>query len=267
VHVGNADIEALIDDLKASERVSGRDDPEFVFLLQEAFRRSVDVPSNTGRRGSIPRRIQSSPNDIQALAAKLDWWMFYVPSMSNGEQVGDAAEDRGNAILSSMPLAELQAIELPFSVQRRVAIAAIVDDPYRALRFRVASLHLDTRAPLVRGVVLGASAARNRQAKWIVDAVNRFPADDVSLIIGGDLNSYWGPLESSIDTLAVVAPRMDCGTNTHTTGFTLDHMFARFTSGMSVASCRRAIDRFDSDHYPLVLALDQIPNQSASGQE
>ena len=33
-------------------------------------------------------------------------------------------EDRGNAILSTEPLADLTAIELPFEQQRRVAVAA-----------------------------------------------------------------------------------------------------------------------------------------------
>jgi len=253
VHVGNGNLAALIEQLKADERSAGRGDPDFVFLLQEAFRRGTDVPSTAGiATGNGPSRIQPGTYDIQELAQKLDWWMLYAPSMRNGKEV---AEDRGNAILSSLPLEGLEAIELPFAVQRRVAIAAIVNDSERDLRFRVTTMHLDTRAPMTHGFVFGAPAARNAQAKWIAESVRRFSDDGMPLIVGGDLNSYWGSLESSVDTLASVVPHLNCGTKTHASGFTLDHMFARLPSG--VTSCRRANDRFESDHYPLVLPLDQ----------
>jgi len=258
VHLGNGKLEALINDLKRKEQEAGRSEPDFVFLLQEAYRRSADVPAGLANNGSVPARISPGLYDIQGLANRLDWWMFYVPSMRNGEQVGLAAEDRGNAILSSLRLEALQAIELPFSVQRRVAVSAIVDDPHRDLRFRVATVHLDTRAPMTRGSIFGAASARNAQARSVADSVRGFSEDGMSLILGGDLNSYWGPWESSLDTLATIAPHMSCGTKTHATGFTLDHMFARFVSPMSSTSCRRANDRFESDHYPLVLALDAI---------
>jgi endonuclease/exonuclease/phosphatase family metal-dependent hydrolase len=257
VHLGNGNIEALIDQLRADERKDARAEPDFVFLLQEAFRRGADVPPNIRLDRVVPNRIPSAAQDIASLASKLNWWMFYVPSMRNGEQAGISAEDRGNAILSSLPIEGLQAIELPFSVQRRVAISAIVRDDYRAVSFRVAAVHLDTRAPLSRGFIFGAPTARNRQARQIVDILGGFSNDGASVIVGGDLNSYWGPLESSIDTIARVASRLNCGSKaTHASGFALDHIFARFGAAISPVSCGRADNRFDSDHYPLVLMLD-----------
>src|SRR5262245_137303 len=113
VNVGNGNIEALIQKLTADELNAGRPEPHFVFLLQEAFRRDPALPSPSVRGASIPSRIASPMQDIQALSQKLDWWMFYVPSMRNGKET----EDRGNAILSTLPLENLSAIELPFSVQ------------------------------------------------------------------------------------------------------------------------------------------------------
>lgn len=255
VHVGNGNVVALIDELTADERKAGRGEPHFVFLLQEAFRRGVDVPSEIQSGVGVPGRILSPVDDIEALARKLDWWMFYVPSMRNGRQSGPAAEDRGNAILSSLPLEGLEAIELPFSVQRRVAVAASVHDRDRSHRFRVMTVHLDTRAPLSRGSVLGASAARNRQAKWVAEAVGGPSGHGLPLIVGGDLNS-WGVLESSVDTFSKVAPQVDCGGNaTYKLSLTLDHMFARFSSLLAPVSCRRPDNRFGSDHYPLILSL------------
>ncbi|PYS34598.1 MAG: hypothetical protein DMG14_29090, partial [Acidobacteria bacterium] len=79
VHLGNGKIEALIDELKTDERRAGQGEPDFVFLLQEAFRRSADVPSNVRLAATVPNRIPSATQDIAALATKLDWWMFYVP--------------------------------------------------------------------------------------------------------------------------------------------------------------------------------------------
>ena len=256
VHLGNGNVVELIDELTADERKAGRGEPHFVFLLQEAFRRGIDVPSEIRSDVGVPGRIPSSADDIEALARKLDWWMFYVPSMRNGKQSGAAAEDRGNAILSSLPLEGLEAIELPFSVQRRVAITATVHDRDRAHRFRVTSVHLDTRAPLNGGFIFGASAARNRQAKWVAEVIAGPSSEGLSLIVGGDLNSFWGAFESSVDTLVKVAPQVDCGGKaTHKFGFTLDHIFARFSSLLAPVSCRRPDNRFGSDHYPLILSL------------
>jgi endonuclease/exonuclease/phosphatase family metal-dependent hydrolase len=251
IHVGNGNLRQLIDRLRQDEQLAGRDEPDFVFLLQEAYRRGSDVPLRLNSSESVPGRIATSSAGVDALAAGLDWWLFYAPSMRNGAM----AEDRGNAILSSLPLSELRVIELPFSVQRRVAISATISDTVGGLHFRVAAVHLDTRAPFGRGFIFGAPAARNRQAHWLASQLMTVP-DDVDLVVGGDLNSYMGPFESSIGTLSKVAPRTDCGSAaTHATGMMLDHIFARFTTpSAGMPSCRRLDDRFDSDHYPLVLA-------------
>jgi endonuclease/exonuclease/phosphatase family metal-dependent hydrolase len=256
INVGNGDIPALIAQLTEAELAAGRGKPDFVFLLQEVFRRGPDLPP-VASGASIPGRISSPADDIQSLAAKLNWWMFYVPSMRNGDQTGPLAEDRGNAILSSLPLEAMEAIELPFSVQRRVAITATVRDARQDLRFKVATVHLDTRAPLSRGFIFGAASARNRQTNAMIDAVQRVTDKKLSLIVGGDFNSYWGPFESSIDTFSKIVPRVDCGAgSTHKTGLTLDHVFARLSPEITPVSCSRPNSRYQSDHYPLVLSLD-----------
>jgi endonuclease/exonuclease/phosphatase family metal-dependent hydrolase len=258
MHVGNGNIRQLIDRLRRDEQLAGRSAPDFVFLLQEAYRRSSDVPLKSGSSDSVPGRIATSSAGIDDLAASLNWWLFYAPSMRNGNDARDIAEDRGNAILSSLPLNELRAIELPFSVQRRVAVSATVHGAGGPFRFRVAAVHLDTRAPFGRGFVFGAPSARNRQALWLARQFNTAP-EDLSLVVGGDLNSYMGPFESSIGTLSRVAARTDCGSAaTHASGMMLDHIFARFTPPFAaMPSCRRLDERFESDHYPLVLAVSR----------
>jgi endonuclease/exonuclease/phosphatase family metal-dependent hydrolase len=176
--------------------------------------------------------------------------------MRNGSQSGPDAQDRGNAILSSLPLAEFHAIELPVSVQRRVALAATVHNPASGVRFRVAVTHLDTRAPFMKGFIFGAPAARNRQAQWLTEALSSLQEDGLPLIVGGDLNTHFGRLESAVETLSRIAPRIECGGKpTHTSGLMLDYIFAQPEAMRATASCKRLDSRFDSDHYPLVLPV------------
>jgi hypothetical protein len=53
--------------------------------------------------------------DVVALAKKYDLSLAYVPSMRNGSATDPLErEDRGNAILSTEPLSDARAIELPF---------------------------------------------------------------------------------------------------------------------------------------------------------
>src|SRR4029078_10443630 len=64
--------------------------------------------------------------------------LLYVPSMRNGR----AAEDRGNAILATMRLDDLEAIELPLDRQRGVAIAATIRlRARRPITLRIVSTH------------------------------------------------------------------------------------------------------------------------------
>src|SRR5262245_21078076 len=48
VHVGNGDVEAVIDSISNSERTQGHGEPQFILLLEESVRQSPDIPSSTG---------------------------------------------------------------------------------------------------------------------------------------------------------------------------------------------------------------------------
>ena len=259
VHVGHGNVADLIEAVTRRERASGFGPPEFVFLLQESFRRGSEVPTST--RPGVPRRIAppSFAIDIEDIARDFGWWMYYVPSMRNGDRAGEEAEDRGNAILSSLPLEKLHAVELPFVVQRRVALMATVTDARRKPMLRVGVAHLDTRAPLSRGWILGGPAARTRQAQAIVAEIENFDAD-VPLVLGADLNTQFGRGEGAVEAISKVLARADCGkASTHTSGLLLDHMFARVPEGWPTPRCVRLDGTFGSDHYPLMLPF-QIPS-------
>ena len=91
---------------------------------------------------------------------------FYVPSMRNGEKT---REDRGNAILSTLPLSDPVILELPHERQRRVAAGVRVEgvdadgEPF-SLRFL--SVHLENRSRF-RAFRRSFGRGRARQARWL----------------------------------------------------------------------------------------------------
>jgi len=216
--------------------------PELVLLIQEAYR-SGNVPvrcpadARTTRRLGPPRGAESA--DILDVARRLQLHAVYVPSMRNGTDCADAPqEDRGNAILSTMPLRDVAAIELPLVRQRRTGIAATVSDGTRTLH--VASVHFDT--------IFG----HGRQAQALADAVTALGWQE-SILISGDFNAL--PIDAGIREMKARFRELDCGsTNTHSMG-RLDRMFAR--GEFPWASCETGRDRFGSDHRPLVVTIDQ----------
>ena len=120
-----------------------------VLLLQEVYRGGDDVPGALPPGAVYARRLGGEPGDsryeqIQPIATALGLSLFYVPSMRNGG--ANSREDRGNAILSNVPLTDLAAYELPFERQRRVALAATIagtttdGTPWR---LRIVNAHLD----------------------------------------------------------------------------------------------------------------------------
>lgn len=258
VHVGGGDIVRLVGDLRRGALTGGRPVESFVLLLQEAHRAGTAVPAEA-TPGSYPVRIFERPPtgdriDVLQAAHLLGLHLLYVPSMRNGVGAGPA-EDRGNAILSTLPLADAEAIELPYEAQRRVAVGATVHavaadgTPWR---LRVVSAHLDNRSAGER--LLGSfGSGRARQARALADAIV-----DPAAVIGADLNSWSASfLESAIPLLRASFPETPANAM-HTYpvarglwGRTLDHLLVRVPDGWR-ASVRRVDDRYGSDHYPLI---------------
>jgi endonuclease/exonuclease/phosphatase family metal-dependent hydrolase len=255
IAVGAGDVEHLVRTLANEERQNGRGVPDFVLLLQEAYRAGASVPANYTRQARVPRRIASGSRqgrDVESLAARLGMHFVYVPSMRNGAAVrGEPGEDRGNAILSTLPLRDLTAIELPLEHQRRVAVAARVDISGAPLT--VVSVHLDARRPFTHGSVFAGPLARHRQAAALVRALT--PARDAGhVIVGGDFNTVAGPREPAIRSMEEGFIRAACGSSiTHQWGLPLDYMFA--SDAGVLESCRRSAKRFQSDHHPIVARI------------
>jgi len=257
VHVGGGDLYALVDDLRAGRLTHGRPVANFVLLLQEAFRDDPGLPS--GVEGPFARAIRPGAKnrlrqDIEAVAERLGLHLFYVPSMRNGSPE-DGMEDRGNAVLSTVPLQGLQAIELPFERQRRVAAAARVELRTAngdTLPLHVVSVHLDNRPGLRRLFVL-APPARARQMRGLLDALPK----DVPAVLGGDLNTWFGTSEGAWALARQAFPDTPPGEAATLGPFRLDHLFFRLPEGWT-ADWHVVGSTYGSDHRPVVGEIRRV---------
>jgi endonuclease/exonuclease/phosphatase family metal-dependent hydrolase len=252
MHVGGGDIGGMLDDVR---RLNGPAVP-IVFLLQEAYREGPEVPVRLDRRASFASMIRSlradgTREEIQWAARRFGLHAYYVPSMRNGGPSA-SAEDRGNAILSTLPLSDLTAIELPFERQRRVAVAATVSgitsggSPWK---LRVVSAHLDNMVGARRLWIAGGEFGRTRQARGLVSALR----DEGPLVLGADLNSWFGFQDAAYRTAAAAFPMTNVTDRRATFHgmLRLDHLFFRLDDGWQ-AKFSRAEKTYGSDHFPLI---------------
>jgi len=243
-------------------RVRDATSAPLVVLVQEAFRADPSVPSRRGVRraagGFPPRAIPRA--DIVDLARELRLNLRYVPSMRNGA----GPSDRGNAILSELPLADVQAFELPFVLQRRVPLVATLTLPSGPLH--LVSAHLDPRGPA--GASLVGGAGRARQAGHLLDRL----AGDL-VVLGADLNLSRGKRERAWRLLADAGFATGAPPVRHPWRHTfhalprlvLDYLLLRDRGGrVPVARVERLDEHprdrgatvFGSDHHPLLARLE-----------
>jgi endonuclease/exonuclease/phosphatase family metal-dependent hydrolase len=273
VHVGEGRIDALVADLR-SGALTGSPVEHFVLLVQEARRndRRVPLPLPTHAKGS--RRLGDphggAAGDVVATARRLGLELFYVPSMRNGGgSAGAPAGDRGNAILSTLPLTSLTAIELPLLAQRRVAVAAtipLLDMAGRARELRVTSVHLDYGASRSRPLA-PFGPGRTLQAGALAAAL----AGGGNSVVGGDFNTWsLGFLEGALVRMEASFPDLPGQTRAtfRTAGVLprrLDHLFLRAADVTGAAPVR--VDyRYGSDHHP-VLAWIRLSGIAAGAVE
>jgi endonuclease/exonuclease/phosphatase family metal-dependent hydrolase len=258
VEVGGGDLDGFLDRIESDR---GR---AVVVLVQEAYRDGALVPPSASA-ARTPGRIAPTPpsgdrRSIIETARRRGLSLFYAPSMRNGrDATREAAEDRGNAILSTLPLSDLTAIELPFEHQRRVAVAAsvrVIDSAGRESALHLVNAHLDVQASWRRGRLLW--FGRVRQTRALLSAIDRLPDPK---ILGGDFNSWLGDGEPAVREARSRFPQTP-SSDAHVTfplvgpfGLHLDHLFFRLPAGW-VASVSRMGERWGSDHYPLVATLN-----------
>lgn len=261
VHVGAGDLVSFVTGLRNGRFTDGLPVEHFVLLLQEAYRRGGLVPSDPQVGRHTPRPIlpdrPGPPLDIVDASTALGLSLFYVPSMRNGPP-DRTDEDRGNAILSTEPLADLAAIELPFDRQRRVALQATIrgrqtsGEPWTV---RLADAHFENVGAVKRLWILS-MVSRLKEARLLL----REMTTDGNAILGGDLNTWFGFGEPAYQALASALPRQASSERRPTFGrfLRLDHLLFRIPEAWKTVTTR--LETHGSDHHPL---LAQIGIRSA----
>lgn len=260
-HVGDGDLPSLVRNLRSGE-ITGEPVTNFVILLQEVHRADPGVPASiptwsaTGRRSGAFDRARA---DVLDVAREESLNLLYAPSMRNGRP-DDAFphEDRGNAILTTLPIANAVLLELPYERQRRVVVVAEVGghtstgEPW-TLRF--ASVHFDNRSHMSR-VLRSFGAGRTHQARALVDALD---TSHVPTVVGGDLNTWnsgtgAGAVEVMQEAFPLPAEIADQPTMPlpwPLPDLQLDHLFFRLPDGWT-ADYNVLENTFGSDHYALL---------------
>jgi endonuclease/exonuclease/phosphatase family metal-dependent hydrolase len=258
VHVGGGDLPGFLRDELGYECGAGSPagfGEHFILLVQEAYRASATVP--VPQEGAIVSdRIASRPPDaprldIVQVAEECGLALFYAPSTRNGREAGEAGrEDRGSAILSTLPLSNPVAVELPLEAQRRVTVAADIHGPEES-RLRVASVHFDVASNVLRVLSTGGSM-RVRQSDGQTEALDSLdPRGALPIVVAGDLNT-WSSRETVIQRLLVTYPESpDPGREKTRGDWPPDHLFFRAGRGpfeLLEGSYRVVQDYHGSDH-------------------
>ncbi len=254
-HLAEGELDALIAKLRSGGLTGGRPVARFVLLVQELYRDGDEVPAFDVRDRSAFAIKASDPDalDVDDHASALGLSMLYVPSMRNGPEL---REDRGNAILSTEPLFDPLALELPLARQRRVALGAalLVQTADGPRPLQVVNAHLE---PLSSPKTLWLFRnPRGKQVQGLLEllAAPRFTDRAVAgVVLGGDFNTVRSGAGETAYRLARAWSKgmvREDARNTHLMG-RLDYLFFKLGDGWS-ASTRRLDERFGSDHYPVI---------------
>jgi endonuclease/exonuclease/phosphatase family metal-dependent hydrolase len=245
-------------------------DAPLVVLAQEAYRGDETIPlAVVGPRGRTLVAHLRPQEDIVETARGLGLNLRYAPSMRNGT----LQSDRGNAILSTLPLEAAQAVELPLVLQRRVAVSAGVT--MGGTGVQLVSAHLDPRGPPGRQW-LGA-AGRALQARHLLASIS-----DDTVILGADLNLGRGRSERAWRLFGEagftfgVPPSLPPWRHTFHAlpRLVLDYLLVRDRSGAVKHARVHRLDEdsrdrgprvFGSDHHPLLARIDLDPESGDTG--
>jgi endonuclease/exonuclease/phosphatase family metal-dependent hydrolase len=266
VWIGRGRLRELVSRIREGDFAAQGAHPEspLVVLIQEAYRSDSTVPLiSAGRAGRVLVAQLKAQEDVVEAAHALNLNLRYAPSMRNGA----LQSDRGNAILSSLPLEEAHATELPLVLQRRVAVSAAVTLGGRKLR--LVSAHLDPRGPPGHRW-LGATG-RAVQTRHLLAST-----PDDAVILGADLNLGRGRYEPAWKLLGEagftfgVPPSVPAWRHPFHAlpRLVLDYLLVRDRAGVIGQARVQRLDEhprdrgprvFGSDHHPLLARIELSP--------
>jgi endonuclease/exonuclease/phosphatase family metal-dependent hydrolase len=266
VWIGRGRLREVVSRIRQGDFVEQGAHPQspLVVLVQEAYRSDASVPRvSAGPAGRVLVAQLKVQEDIVEAAHALGLNLRYAPSMRNGA----LQSDRGNAILSTLPLKEAHATELPLVLQRRVAVSAAVTVGARKLR--LVSAHLDPRGPPGHRW-LGATG-RAVQTRHLLASM-----PDETVILGADLNLGRGRYEPTWKLLGQAGFTFGVPPSAPTWRHTfhalprlvLDYLLVRDRSGAIGQARVHRLDEhprdrgprvFGSDHHPLLARIELSP--------
>ena len=268
IDVGGGDVPAFLEtelgvacDGNSSRLAAGA--AHFVLLVQEAFRRSNDIPE-TPPGATIPRAVAEDERpgerlDAVEVASRCGLSLVYLAAARNGSDQRDGErEDKGVAVLSTLPLEDVFFIELPYEAARRVAASATVRDE-SGRRLRLANLHLISAVGPSRALTTG-NGSRLRQGMAVADALGQAEAGDepISTLLAGDFNT-WSNRETTLRRLREQFPDSPPPLEEGTHGaFPTDHILFRAGSGgvaLRESSYSRLEESYHSDHHPILVRV------------
>lgn len=257
VWIGRGRLREVVSRIRSGEFTAQGADPDapLVVLVQEAYRSDSSIPAEPTRHaGRMLVAQMGAQEDIAETARVLGMNLRYAPSMRNGT----LPSDRGNAILSTLPLEAAHALELPFVLQRRVAVSALARVGKQTIR--VMSAHLDPRGPPGHRW-LGASG-RAAQAEHLTASL-----DSDTVILGADLNLGRGRYERAWRVLTQAGFTFGVPPGTpawrHTfhalPRLVLDYLLVRDPAGIIQQARVHRLDEHPRDRGPLVFGSDHHP--------
>jgi endonuclease/exonuclease/phosphatase family metal-dependent hydrolase len=266
VWIGRGRLLDLVSRIRSGDFAAQGAEPDapLVVLAQEVYRSDPTIPlDSTGRAGRMLVAQLGQQEDIVETARAIGMNLRYAPSMRNGAM----QSDRGNAVLSTVPLEDAEALELPLVLQRRVAVSARVR--VGGLSLRVVSAHLDPRGP--PGHRWLGAAGRALQAQHLLSTLR-----DDTVILGADLNLGRGRYERAWRILRDAGFSFGIPPSSPTWRHTfhalprlvLDYLLVRDSSGAVERARVHRLDEhprdrgprvFGSDHHPLLARIDLAP--------
>ncbi len=193
------------------------------------------------------RAAHQDAQDIDALGRALGLSLVDAPSMRNGTGAHDPAADRGCAILSTLPLSNATAVELPIERQRRVALFADVAVSDVEI-LPVGVIHLDATDAADHLWIFGARSWRAAQAAALGSLL---PSG--TLVVGADLNTWLGsgePASKYFHRLFPDTPATIEGSQARRRA--LDYLFFRGSGSAVTAHYQVVSNKYGSDHHPLI---------------
>jgi endonuclease/exonuclease/phosphatase family metal-dependent hydrolase len=267
VWIGRGRLREVVSRIRDGAFVGYGADPDvpLIILIQEAYRSDSSLPPITGgRSGRFLVARLGVQEDVVEAAQALGLNLRYAPSMRNGI----LPSDRGNAILSSLPLEDARAVELPLVLQRRVAVSAAVR--CAGHRLGLVSAHLDPRGP--PGYQWLGVGGRALQTRHLVASI-----PDETVVLGADLNlgrgrfePAWKLLDGAGFTPGVPPSSPHWRHTFHTLPrLVLDYVLVRDRAGSIRYARVHRLDEhprdrgprvFGSDHHPLLARIDLHPH-------